>query len=173
MSTVAWLARCARPPANAELAARLHALDGPPAGWLVAWRQEERPAGVDARRVDRRMLDADGAGGVVSLVWPHEDLLIAFDDLAVQHARRLVLAGPPACAVSTLLVDDRRFAGALTVRRGRDAEARLREDPFARLGPRKLLRVEPGIVGAVAAPTGPTIERHGSAQPWPWSRFPA
>ncbi len=171
MSAVAWIARCAEVPAGAELSATLH--DGTePAGVLVAWRQDARPAGVDARRVDRRLLDPDGEAGVLSLVLPDEDRLVAFDDLAVQHARRRVLAERPADALSTLLIDDRRFAGAVTVRRGPDAERDLRDDPFARIAPATVLALGPGLIGRVPAPTGPTIERHGSAQPWPWDRFP-
>ena len=43
---------------------------------------------------------------------------LAFDDLAVQHARRRVLSEPPADAVSTLLSDASHFEGAITVARG-------------------------------------------------------
>ncbi len=96
---------------------------------------------------------------------------LLFDDVTVQHARRRVLAEAPADAVSTLLADDRHFTGALTVRRGPDAERLLRDDPFARVAAAELLQVGSGVLGAVLAPTGPTIERHGSAQPWPWDRF--
>ena len=94
-----------------------------------------------------------------------------FDDPAVQQARRRVLAGRPAALVSTLLADDSHFAGALTLRRGPGALELLRDDPFARVAPASLLHVGPGLLGRVPAPTGPTIERHGSAQPWPWDRF--
>jgi len=31
--------------------------------------------------------------------------------------------------------------------------------------------VDAGVVGATPAPAGPTIERYGSAQPWPLDRF--
>jgi hypothetical protein len=34
-----------------------------------------------------------------------------------------------------------------------------------------VLRVGAGVVGAFPLPVGPVIERHGSAQPWPWERF--
>lgn len=174
MTVVAWLALRAEVPADADLFARLHdPTTGADAGLLVAWWQPERPSGADARRADRRLLDPDGAAGLLSLVLPPEDALVPFDDLAVQQARRQALAEIPADALSTLLVDDRRFAGAVTVRRGPDAERLLRADPFARLGPAQLLWVDAGLLGTVPAPTGPTIERHGSAQPWPWDRFAA
>ena len=49
--------------------------------------------------------------------------------------------------------------------------ARLADDPFARIFPASILRVGPGVVGVTTAPVGPTIERYGSANPWPWDRF--
>jgi len=64
-----------------------------------------------------------------------------------------------------------RFAGALTVRRGDDARALLADDPFARIHPARIVHVEAGVFGTVPPATGPTIERHGSARPWPWDRF--
>ena len=74
-------------------------------------------------------------------------------------------------AVSTLLRDDSHFEGAITAAHSPEAGAWLREDPFARIFPAKLLAVQAGILGSVAAPTGPTIERYGSGNPWPWDRF--
>ena len=73
-------------------------------------------------------------------------------------------------AVSTLLSDASHFEGAITVARGA-AVARLPDDPFARVYAPRILRVEAGIVGRGALPCGPTIERYGSAQPWPWDKF--
>ena len=110
-----------------------------------------------------------GAAALLAIVWPDRDRgLLAFDDLAVQHARREVLrSAVPPDAVSTLLVDDSHFAGSITVRRGREVD----DDPFARVEPGRVLRVAAGIVGAFPLPVGPVIERHGSAQPWPWEWF--
>ena len=122
-------------------------------------------------RADPRVFDPDGEAGWVSLIVVPEELRPPFDDPTVQQARRRVLAGPPPDAVSTLLADDSRFAGAVTVRRGDDAKALLRDDPFARVHPARIVRVEAGVFGTVPPPTGPTIERHGSARPWPWDRF--
>jgi hypothetical protein len=31
--------------------------------------------------------------------------------------------------------------------------------------------VDPGLLGSVLPPCGPTIERYGGAQPWPWDRY--
>lgn len=122
-------------------------------------------------RADPRIFDPYGAAAWVSLIVVPEELRPPFDDPVVQQARRRVLADSPADAVSTLLADDSRFAGAITVRRGKDAQALLRDDPFTRVHPARILRVEAGVFGTWPPPTGPTIERHGSARPWPWDRF--
>ena len=95
---------------------------------------------------------------------------LAFDDLAVQQARRRVLAEPPQDAVSTLMRDASHFEGAITVARGVGV-ARLADDPFARIFPASILRIGPGVLGVTTAPPGPTIERYGSANPWPWDCF--
>jgi hypothetical protein len=121
--------------------------------------------------MDARIVDRNGEAALVSLVLPPTGIRLLFDDLAVQEARRRVLAEPPFDAVSTLLRDASHFEGAVTVARGGD-ERRLRwEDPFARIFPARILRVEAGLFGRVPAPAGPTIERYGSSQPWPWDRF--
>ncbi len=164
----AWLARLPEP--GGEACAPLATCAGQPAGVLALWLGASKPV-RSARRVDARVLDPDGPAGWISLVLPERGARPLFDDPAVQHARRRVLAERPADLVSTLLADDSHFAGALTLRRGPDALALLRDDPFARIAPAELLHVGAGLLGAVPAPTGPTIERHGSAQPWPWDRF--
>jgi len=164
----AWVALLDEPSKGADAQAPLTTLDGEPAGWLAAWLRRSKPL-REARRADPRLIDPDGAEATVSVVWPaHERGLLAFDDLAVQAARRAVLGSAvPPDAVSTLLIDDSHFAGAITVRR----EPSTDDDPFARIEPGRLLRVGAGVVGAFALPAGPVIERHGSAQPWPWERF--
>lgn len=166
----AWVARIGETPDDADASAVLTTPDGRPAGQLVAWVCDERPV-PEARRIDQRVVDPDGEAGVVSLIVLPRERWVLFDDLAVQHARRRVLAEAPADAVSTLLADDRHFTGAVTLRRGPGAERLLRDDPFGRVGRAQVLRIGPGLLGRVPAPTGPTIERHGSAQPWPWDEF--
>ena len=163
----AWVALLAEPAPGADARAPLEELDGDPAGWLVAWLRRSKPV-REARRVDPRLIDPDGAEAVISVVWPDRARgLLAFDDLAVQHARRALLSDTrPPDAVSTALVDDSHFAGSITVWRGPHAD-----DPFARVEPARTLRVAAGVVGAFALPAGPVIERHGSAQPWPWAWF--
>lgn len=166
----AWIARLDAPADDAHAQAPLTTLDGAPAGHLAAWVRDSKPVRA-ARRIDRRVVDPEGEAGLVSLIVLPRETWLLFDDVAVQHARRRVLAEAPADAVSTLLADDRHFTGAVTIRRGPGAAGLLRDDPFARVAPAELLRVGPGVLGRVPAPTGPTIERHGSAQPWPWDVF--
>jgi hypothetical protein len=61
---------------------------------------------------------------------------------------------------------------ALVADRPADADVeRLRDDPFARIFPARVLTVGAGLFGAVAPPAGPTIERYGSTEPCPWDRF--
>jgi hypothetical protein len=167
--TRCWLALIAERAPGATVQAEVHDAAGEPAGWLAAWRQRAKPV-RDARRIDERIIDPAGTPAWISLVLPPSGALLAFDDLAVQHARRRVLAEPPQDAVSTLMRDASHFEGAITVARGAGVP-RLADDPFARIFPARILRVGAGVLGAVAAPAGPTIERYGSANPWPWDRF--
>jgi hypothetical protein len=169
--TRCWIALLDTPARDATAQAAAHHADGTPAGWLAAWRQRVKPART-ARRVDDRIVDPDGEPACISLILPPDEVRLAFDDLAVQHARRRVLAGPPQDAVSTLMRDASHFQGALTIARGTGV-ARLADDPFARIFPAQILRVGAGVLGSTAAPAGPTIERYGSANPWPWDRFDA
>jgi hypothetical protein len=163
-----WLDLVDAAPGSATAHAAVFEDDGSPAGVLAAWRRRARPT-RGARRVDDRIVDPAGAGGWISLVLPPPGVRLPFDDLAVQHARRRVLAEPPPRALSTLLTDASHFEGAITV-----ADLpRLRDDPFARVFPARVLRVDAGLLGRVPPPCGPTIERYGSAEPWPWDRFSA
>jgi hypothetical protein len=169
--TWCWLALLDDRAASATAQAAVVERDGAPAGWLAAWCRRARPV-RDARRVDARIVDPAGTAAWVSLVLPPAGVRLPFDDVAVQQARRAVLAGVPQAAVSTLLTDASHFDGAVTVARG-DGVARLPDDPFARIFPARVLRVDAGLFGAVAPPCGPTIERYGSAEPWPWDRYAA
>jgi hypothetical protein len=165
-----WLALVDDRPGDADAAAPARELDGTPAGWLAAWRRRGKPV-RHALRADDRVVDPAGAPARVSLVLPPPGVALLFDDPAVQQARRVVLAdAQPPAALTTLLRDASHFMGALTARRGA-AAARLADDPFARIYPARLLDVDAGLLGDVPAPAGPTIERYGSARPWPWDRY--
>ncbi len=124
-----------------------------------------------ALRVDERIIDPAGSAAFISLVLPPPGVRLPFDDLAVQQARRQVLAGPIPDAVSTLLRDDSHFEGAITVARSSADKCWLTDDPFGRIFPARVLAVDCGILGSTAAPTGPTIERYGTGNPWPWDQF--
>jgi hypothetical protein len=165
-----WLALVDGPATGADAAARAVTTYGNPAGMLAAWRRRAKPV-RDALRVDERLIDPDGSAAWISLVLPPPGVRLPFDDPAVQQARRLILVHPVPAAVSTLLRDDSHFEGAITVTHSAAQEHRLHDDPFARIFPSRLLAVEAGILGSVPPPTGPTIERYGSGNPWPWDRF--
>ena len=171
MSDRCWLALTDREPESADAAVRVHDPDGQERGWLAVWLRPSKPV-REARRADPRIVDRHGAAASISLVLPPRDELMVFDDTTVQGARRAILAdAEPADIVTTLLVDASHFAGSLTARRGPDALARLRDDPFGRVAPARLLHVEAGLLGVVSAPPGPVIERHGSDVPWPGGQF--
>jgi hypothetical protein len=165
--TWCWLDLVDATPDGAAASAAVFELDGAPAGRLAAWRRRARPA-RSAVRIDDRVVDPDGEPAWISLVRPPRGVRLAFDDLAVQEARRRVLAGTPPRAVTTFLTDASHFEGALTAR---DSVEQLRDDPFARVFGARILRVEAGLLGRVLLPCGPTIERYGSEQPWPWHRY--
>jgi hypothetical protein len=164
-----WLALVDGDLEGADAAAPARTLAGDGVGVLAAWLRHAKPV-RHARRVDARTVDPAGAPVRISLVLPPPGVRLAFDDVAVQHARRELLAGLPFDAVSTLLTDDSHFDGSLLVARGEDA-ARLADDPFALVFPARLLDVGGGLLGRVPWPAGPTIERYGSAQPWPADSF--
>ncbi len=165
-----WLALVSDGPAGADACAALSELDGAPAGHLAAWAGATQPR-PGALRVWREIIDPAGAAAVVSLVLAPPGVRVPFDDLAVAQARRARLAARPPAAFSTLLSDDSHCEGALTAWRGVPLGA-AREDPFARIFPARILRLGPGLLGERPPPCGPTIERYGSASPWPADRFP-
>lgn len=165
-----WLALVDGAAKGADAAARAIATDGHSAGTLAAWRRRAKPV-RDALRVDERLIDPDGAAAWISLVLPPPGVRLPFDDPAVQQARRLILRHSFPAAVSTLLRDDSHFAGSIMVTHLAAHQHHLRDDPFARVFPSRLLAIEAGILGSVPSPTGPTIERYGSGNPWPWDRF--
>jgi hypothetical protein len=165
-----WLALVEGRAERADAAANAFTTDGLRAGTLAAWRRQAKPV-RDALRVDERLIDPDGRAAWISLVLPPSGVRLPFDDPAVQHARRDVLLHRFPAGVSTLLRDDSHFEGAITVARSPAETRRLHDDPFARIFPTRLLLIEPGILGWVPPPTGPTIERYGSGNPWPWDTF--
>jgi hypothetical protein len=163
-----WLATVAEWPEDATAAAWASE-GGERVGVLAAWCRRAKPL-REALRMDGRLVDPQGEAARVSLVLAPPGVRLAFDDVGVQQVRRRVLAGEPFDGISTLLSDSSHFEGAVTVARG-DQLPRLWDEPFARIFPGRLLDVEAGLFGSLPAPAGPTIERYGSSEPWPWDRF--
>lgn len=138
-------------------------------GAFRTWaRSEARPTST-ALRVDGRLAEPGGPATWASWCRFDGDASLAFDDGAVTGAlrRRLALPSWPV-AVSTALVDWSRIAGALTLATD---ERDLRDDPFARVFPQTVVRIPPGSLGVVPAPTGPGVTRYGSGNPWPWAVY--
>ena len=165
MSARVWLAWTDRPAPDAWAAAEL----GGGAGWLVAWRGDEHPR-RGALGADPVALDPAGEAAWISLAWLPEDFVLLYDDPAVQRARQRVLEDEPAAAVTTLSRDASRIGGALTARRGPDARRLLRDDPFVRIMPARILDIGPGLIGAPKPPASVVLERY-AGKPWPASGF--
>lgn len=171
----AWLVVGADPLPGACTQARAtpeQGYDAGPAGevapvWLQSFPAGPRPAET-AVRVDRRVLDRQGAPARVSLVLLPEGRCPLFDDPAVSQALRDVLTGPAVDAVTTLTRDAVHWAGALSV--VRDARD-LSGDPFRRLGTARVLAVDEGLLGRAPITIAPVTQRYGG-QPWPAARFP-
>ena len=141
--------------------------DGAPVGTFAAWPAGRKPVGP-ALRIDDHLVDPDGRAAWVSLVVVPREIAPLFDDVAVSQALRQVLRGWPPAAVSTLVRDTTTFAGSVTV--STDDPRLLRDDPFARLYPARILRAGPGMFAAPPAPAGPAIQRY-TGKPWPAAGF--
>ena len=142
--------------------------DGAPVGTFAAWPAGRKPVGP-ALRMDDRLVDPDGRAAWVSLVTILRQIAPLFDDVAVSQALRQVLRGWLPAAVSTLVRDATTFAGSVTVDRT-DNPRWLRDDPFARLHPARILRAGPGMFAAPPTPAGPAIQRY-TGKPWPAAGF--
>jgi hypothetical protein len=135
-----WFAHLSERASDAAAAVRVADSQGAPAGWLAAWPAGRKPV-ADAVRMDARLVDSHGDPAWVSLVLPGRQASPIFDDTAVSGALRAVLSGPPPDAVSTFVRDAVHFAGAVTVRRGDPWN--LRDDPFGRVAPARILHGRP------------------------------
>ena len=165
----AWFDLGAEPTGTVLASAEAWSVDGRFIGFLTAWSAEVDQPTPTAAKIDARAIDAAGDGGWVSLVIAPPGLFLPFDDPAVAQATRMVLSMTPPDVFSTLVEGDARCRGALTAMHGE--RGRLGYDPFANLFPAVALRVGPGILGRMPAPVGPSIQRYGGANPWPWDRF--
>ena len=99
------------------------------------------------------------------------DAALSFDHPEIQQVRRDVLAwwipmlGDNLVCLTTLALDESRFAGAITVTH-RPPEAG--DDPFARIFPATSLHTD--LFCLVPPPPGPVIERYAGV-PWPGGSF--
>jgi len=161
----AWVAATDARPPDAWAAAELRDAAGRPAGHLAAWRADRRPV-PGAVRADPRALDRDGEPAEAWLLLLAHRVL--FDDPAVQHGRRLLLAHGGFDAVTTFSRDASTFGGALCAWRGPHAPG----DPFAVVAPARRVTVGPGLVGAGPALLPSAVVERYAGQPWPADRFP-
>lgn len=165
MSDACWLALVLERPDECFAAA---AIDGGHEH-VVAWHASGAPV-PGAAKVDPRAIDPDGGSGCASMVSAPRGVWLAFDDVAVSQAIRRAMRVRPIDVVSTLVVGDDRFTGAFSAVHGDDDEA-LDDDPFAALFQARRFRLGPGLLGRTPTPVGPSIQRYGAANPWPWDRF--
>jgi hypothetical protein len=162
-----WFARLDTAPTDAWVSAPVRDPGGRDVGYVAAWSAGRKPLAT-AVRADARLFSPDGAAAAVSLVLLPRGRAPLHDDPAVSGALRDVLAGPRADGVCTLVRDATHWVGSLTVRR--HDTARLRDDPFTRLGPAERLEVPAGVFGVAPTPPGPGIQRY-AGKPWPASGF--
>lgn len=162
------------PEASARFAA-MRDLQGRSSGYLEIL--EETASGDDAApntaKVDPAVLDRNGEPGWLSLAWT-DGVVMSFDDVAVSGATRAYLRSGRGHFMSTLTRSDDTLAGAITGVTGCTAEQAvvlLRDDPFARLFPGRLVSYGPGLFGPTLPPAGPATQRYGAGMPWPNDRF--
>lgn len=156
-------------PDDAVASATVWGLDGREVGVLAAWSPGGSPP-AGAAKIDGRAIDPGGGEAEASLVLAPPGVALPFDDVAVSDALRATLRLPPPDVVSTLLQGDASFVGALTAVRDPGAR-RLGYDPFGAIFHARRLRVGAGLLGRMAAPVGPSIQRYVADNPWPWDRF--
>jgi len=92
----AWFDFCAEHARSCLASAQAWSVDGRCGGFLMAWSAEQDQPTPTAAKIDTRAIDAAGAGGWVSLVIGPAGMSLPFDDPAVVHASRMILAMAPA-----------------------------------------------------------------------------
>ena len=164
-----WFAFRPEQPDDAFACAPAFRADGAQLGFLAAWRVGAGRKPVGALGIDARAVDPYGKPAWISLALAPERVRVLFDDPAVCQAMRVVLARSPVDVMTTLVRDPSTIGGAFTATHDPTPDALL-DDPFGRMFPRALLRVDGGFVGTMPAPPGPGVQRYAGA-PWPWDRF--
>ena len=163
-----WLALLPDRPEGVLAAAAVRCLDDSSQGWLAAWATESRPHPY-AYRADPAVIDFDGPAAAVSLVLPNDQRRPLFDDPSVVQAIRMVAAASQLTAVTTLTADPVHYAGSLLATSPAVVLAWpgwWSVDPFVRVGPRRRLLVDAGLLADRVAVLGPGTQRRAGA-PWP------
>ncbi|MGI8594089.1 MAG: hypothetical protein ACR2ML_06955 [Solirubrobacteraceae bacterium] len=125
--------------------------------------------------VDARCLTGEPVKGAYAHVCALTDDLAAlpYDQPEVQQVRRealqwwIPLLGDALVCLTTLALDEARYAGAITVT---SEPVRFDDDPFARLFAPTLVRTD--LFSAVPPPPGPVLERYAGVA-WPGGTFAA
>ena len=164
-----WFAFCPEAPTDAFRSAPAFRANGTQLGFLAAWLVGKGRKPLGALGIDTRAIDPGGKPAWISLALAPERVRVLFDDPAVCQAMRMVLSDPHGDVMSTLVRDPSTIGGAFTATHSPTPEG-LADDPFARIFPRTLLRVDAGFVGNMPAPAGPGVQRYAGA-PWPWDHF--
>jgi hypothetical protein len=164
-----WFAFCPEAPTDAFASAPAFRADGTQLGFLATWLVGKGRKPLGARGIDARAIDPGGEPAWISLALAPERTRVLFDDPAVCQAMRMVLSGSSTSVMSTLVRDPSTIGGAFTATHA-STPADIVDDPFARIFPRTLLRVDAGFVGIMPAPAGPGVQRYAGA-PWPWDHF--
>jgi len=123
--------------------------------------------------VDARCLEGEPVAGGYAHVCAltADDAALPFDQPEVQQVRRDALAwwipllGDALVCLTTLVLDEAGYGGAITVAR---EPVPWSEDPFARIFPGSVVRS--GLFCEVPAPAGPVVERYAGVA-WPGGRF--
>jgi len=164
-----WFAFRPERPSDAFATTPAFRADGVQLGFLATWLVGAGRKPVGALGIDARAFDPHGAPAWISLALAPDSIRVLFDDPAVCQAMRVVLSGAPVDVMSTLVRDPSTIGGAFTATHAPTPEG-LADDPFARIFPHTLLRVDAGFVGTMPAAAGPGVQRYSGA-PWPWDHF--
>jgi hypothetical protein len=166
-----WLAHLEAPADDASAQAAAYEVDGSPAGWLAAWRGRAKPLRSARRWTLESSTPREPPHGCRSCDRPRASGCPSTIPRSSTPAARCSPAGRrtacPRCSAT------RRISRARSRWRAAPGWPSWPTTRSRGSSPARILRVEAGLLSVVTAPVGPTIERYGSAQPWPWDRYDA
>ena len=125
----------------------------------------------DALRADPRIVDPDRPAGWFARAAAARGPSSRSTTSRSSRRGATCCAEPRGDAVSTLLRDASHFEGAITLARGRGGGRACATTRSRACSRRACCVSDAGMLGRVPRRSGPTIERYGSANPWPWDRF--